>query len=115
MKANEIYEQLRQAARDLDDADLTIDTDSITVTRFTWDDLDGIRFDTDNAVTILECDDTPTDCWKYIDNDDYFAILKALEDMGVEQSIDRQAIEQRLTQATKLLGEAYRLLHGDKV
>jgi len=115
MKLERIVEKLELAARDLSDADLTIDVGSVTVTSFSWDDCGGVSIDIDDAVVATDCDNVPTHCWKYIDEDDYIEVIDELKSIQGASEIDREAIQQRLDQATKLIGEAYRLLEGDKL
>lgn len=115
MKLEEIVAKLELATRDLSDADLTIDVGSVTVTSFRWDDSGHVDLDLDDAVVATDCDNVPINCWRYIDEDDYIEVIDELKSIQGANSIDREAIEQRLNQATKLIGEAYRLLEGDKL
>ena len=115
MKIEEIVAKLELAARDLSDADLTIDVGSITVTSFRWDDSGHVDLDLDDAVVATDCDNVPINCWKYMDEDDYIEVIDELKSIQGASEMDREAIQQRLDQATKLIGEAYRLLEGDKL
>lgn len=115
MKIEEIVAKLELATRDLSDADLTIDVGSVTVTSFRWDDSGHVDLDLDDAVSVTDCDNVPTNCWKYMDEDDYIEVIDELKSIQGASEMDREAIQQRLDQATKLIGEAYRLLEGDKL
>ena len=115
MKIEEIIAKLELSTRDLSDADLTIDVGSVTVTSFRWDDSGHVDLDLDDAVIATDCDNIPINCWKYIDEDDYIEVIDELKSIQGASEIDREGIQQRLDQATKLIGEAYRLLEGDKL
>lgn len=115
MKMSEIIAKLELSTRDLSDADLTIDVGSVTVTSFRWDDSGHVDLDLDDAVIATDCDNVPINCWKYIDEDDYIEVIDELKSIQGMNEVDREAIQQRLDQATKLIGEAYRLLEGDQL
>jgi len=115
MKVEDIVAKLELSTRDLSDADLTIDVGSVTVTSFRWDDSGHVDLDLDDAVIVTDCDNVPTNCWKYMDEDDYIEVIDELKSIQGASEMDREAIQQRLDQATKLIGEAYRLLEGDKL
>ena len=115
MNLERIIEKLETCTRSLEDADLTIDVGSVTVTSFHWDDSGHVDVDLDDAVVATDCDNVPMHCWKYIDEDDYIEVIDELKSTQGVNELDREAIQQRLDQATKLIGEAYRLLEGDKL
>ena len=115
MKIEEIVDKLERCTRSLEDADMTIDVGSVTVTRFEWSDMGHVDVDLDDAVVVTDCDNLPTRHWKYIEDDDYIEVIDELKSLQGANEIDREAIQQRLDQATKLIGEAYRLLEGDKL
>jgi hypothetical protein len=115
MKMNEIIAKLELATRDLSDADLTIDVGSVTITSFSWDDSGHVDLNLDDAVIATDCDNVPINCWRYIDEDDYIEVIDELKSIQGMNEVDREAIQQRLDQATKLIGEAYRLLEGDQL
>jgi hypothetical protein len=112
---NEIIAKLELATRDLSDADLTIDVGSVTITSFSWDDSGHVDLNLDDAVIATDCDNVPINCWRYIDEDDYIEVIDELKSIQGMNEVDREAIQQRLDQATKLIGEAYRLLEGDQL
>lgn len=115
MEIEEIVEKLERCTRSLEDADLTIDVGSVTVTSFRWDDSGHVDLDLDDAVVATDCDNVPINCWRYIDEDDYIEVIDELKSIQGMNEVDREAIQQRLDQATKLIGEAYRLLEGDQL
>jgi hypothetical protein len=115
MKIEEIVNKLERCTRSLEDADMTIDVGSVTVTSFSWDDSGHVDVDLDDAVVVTDCDNLPTRHWKYIEDDDYIEVIDELKSIQGAKDIDHEAIQQRLDQATKLIGEAYRLLEGDQL
>ena len=115
MKIEEIVDKLESCTRSLEDADLTIDVGSVTVTSFRWDDSGHVDIDLSDIAFATECDNLPTRNWMYIEDDDYIEVIDELKSIQGASEIDREGIQQRLDQATKLIGEAYRLLEGDKL
>lgn len=115
MKIEEIVAKLERCTRSLEDADMTIDVGSVTVTNFSWDDSGRVDVDLNDAVVVTDCDKLPTRHWKYIEDDDYIEVIDELKSIQGADQVDKEAIEQRLNQATKLIHEAYRLLNGDAI
>lgn len=115
MKLEEIVDKLERSMRSLEDADLTIDVGSVNVTSFSWDDSGHVDLNLDDAVVATDCDNLPTRHFMYIEDDDYIEVIDELKSIQGANEIDHEAIQQRLDQATKLIGEAYRLLEGDQL
>lgn len=115
MKISKIVDKLESYCQSMDLAQARIDIESVSINSFTWESGSAAEFTLDEDVQVFEIDRMPTDMWIYMDKDIYIEVLDELKSIQESKTIDREAIQQRLDQATKLIGEAYRLLEGDQL
>ena len=115
MEIKYIVNMLETASESMDKAEATIDVGSVSINRFVWDAGEPVDVDIDDNVEVMEIDRMPVDTWVYLDKDVYIQVIDELKSIQETKQIDREAIQQRLNEATKMIGEAYRLLEGDQL